>query len=325
MSTQLDRRPPGGAFAPNAVCRRSIPAFCGSIAALVVLPAAARAGSTQQGATLPPVAEVRAVFAARGPTVDGRLDDPAWSAAPVFDRFILNEPTEGGAGSERTELRLVFDDDMLYVAFRNFDSQPRRIVRSLARRDTEPASDYVVVFLSPSNDRRTARRFYLNAGGVQADSLHYDDLQASQTWDAVWRGAVADFDGGWTAELAIPLYLVGSPDVARPRWHFLARRYIARTHEKVSSVLIPRADNGFVSRFGEVSGVDAIAPRRAIELLPYVAMRALARPESPDPARARPREALGAADLGVDAAVMLGRGLTLNATLNPGLRAGRGG
>jgi hypothetical protein len=259
--------------------------------------------------------EVRAVFSSAAPTIDGQLDEPMWSGAPVFDRFVLNEPTEGGPGSEKTELRVVFDDDTLYFGFRNFDSQPDRINRSLGRRDTEPASDYVVVFLSPSNDRRTAHRFYLNAGGVQADSLQYDDLHMTQTWDAVWRGAAARFDGGWTAELAIPLYLVGRLDGAQASWQFLARRYIARTHEKVSSVLIPRADNGFVSRFGPMTGVAAIAPRRAIELLPYVAFRGLARPESA--ASPGSREVLGAGDVGIDAGVILGGGLTLNGTLNP--------
>src|SRR5262249_4416434 len=94
---------------------------------------------------------VHAARAAHPPTIDGRLDDPAWAAAPVFAGFILNQPTEGGAGSERTELRVLYDDAYLYIGFDCKDSQPATISRSLARRDNEPASDYVAVFIDAGN------------------------------------------------------------------------------------------------------------------------------------------------------------------------------
>src|SRR5262249_62346657 len=106
---------------------------------------------------------IHAARTQRPPAIDGRLDDPAWADAPPFTAFELNQPTEGGPGSERTELRVLFDDDRLYVAFRCSDSQPATIVGSLARRDSEPASDYVAVFIDAADDRRTARRFSLHA------------------------------------------------------------------------------------------------------------------------------------------------------------------
>ena len=258
------------------------------------------------------VGTVHAGRAAKPPSIDGKVDPDEWSAAPLFDAFERTEPTVGGPGSERTELRVMHDGRHLFISFRCFDSRPAEINRSLARRDTEPASDFVVVLISPANDRRSGRRFYLNAGGVHADTLIYDDVQTSQSWDAVWRGEVARFEGGWSAEMAIPLYLVGSFDAARPSWGFLARRYIARTHERVGSTLIPRSASGLVSRFGTLSGVEDIGPHRALELLPYFAARAVARPDG-DPSRT----VISAADLGIDLAYQLGRGLTLNATLNP--------
>src|SRR5262249_36510671 len=156
-------------------------------------------------------------------------------------------------------------------------------------------------------DRRTARRFYLNAGGVQADSLQYDDTQSSQSWDAVWQGATAGAPDGWTAEMAIPLHVLGNFDARSDRWTFLARRYIARTHEKVGSTLIPRAANGFVSYMGPLVGVVDLGPRPALELLPYVAARGLRVGD----------DLSGSADVGVDAAFFPGHGLLINATVNP--------
>ena len=185
------------------------------------------AGTPQRGAPA-----VHAARAERAPTIDGRLDDPAWIAAPVFAAFVLNQPTEGGAGSERTELRVLFDDEYLYVGFHCSDTQPATISRGRAPRDTEPATDYVAIFVDAGNDGRTARRFYLNAASVQADTLIYDDIQWMQSWDAVWDGAATVTADGWSAEYAIPLHVVGV-DARQPRWGFLARRYVARTHELV--------------------------------------------------------------------------------------------
>jgi hypothetical protein len=285
------------------------------------LPCVLAAGQTIPEADRPPAAPaaeatggtVHAVRAATPPVIDGRVEEDEWSAAPKFEAFILNEPTEGGPGSEPTEVRVEYDDHYLFVAFRCFDSRPAEISATLGRRDSEPASDFVLLLLSPSGDRRTATRFFLNAGGVQADSLIYNDKQNTWSWDAVWRGEVARFEGGWSAEMAIPLYAVGGFDAARPTWGFLARRYIARTHERVSSTLVPRSAPGYVSLFGTLTGVEEIAPRRALEVTPYVAARAAAQPGASDPSRSLS----SAADLGIDLAYHLGRGLDLNATLNP--------
>ena len=260
---------------------------------------------------------VHAVRTSTPPAIDGRIDDRSWEAAPIFDAFIENEPTEGGPGSERTELRVLFDDDKVYLAFHCFDSQPATINRSLARRDSEPASDHIAVSVDPSNSRRNARRFFLNAAGVQADTLFYDDTQASQSWDAVWEGAATVTSDGWTAELAIPLHVLGDPGEAGAPWGFLARRTIVRTHEVVSTVLVPRAANGYVSYFGALDGVERLGPQHAVEIVPYVAMRSLFRPRSSDPTLPSPRVGFGSADVGADLALYPGRGLVLNATLNP--------
>ena len=258
---------------------------------------------------------IHAVHVDKPPTIDGHLDDTAWLAAPVFDGFILNQPTEGGPGSERTELRVIFDDDVVYVAFHCYDSQPATIDRQLARRDTEPTTDAVMVYLDPARNGRTAWRFFLSAGGIQADTLIYDDIQLAQAWNAVWDGATTMTEDGWTAELAIPLHVLGGIEKGRPEWGFLARRQIARTHEVVSSTLVPRAANGLVSYFGPLEGVAGLEPRRELAIIPYIAARALFRPN--DPMRPSSREALGAGDIGGDLNYAPGYGLLINATLNP--------
>src|SRR5262249_60434207 len=98
------------------------------------------------------------------PTIAGRLDDPAWAEARVFGAFLNNQPVEGEHPSERSELRVLFDDEKLYIGMKNYDSQPGSIAATLGRRDTEPqTSDYVSLYVA--SDGRTAHRFFVNAGG----------------------------------------------------------------------------------------------------------------------------------------------------------------
>lgn len=107
---------------------------------------------------------------AEGPvTMDGRLDEDTWARAPVFDGFVQRFPDAGKAPSERTELRVLYDDRNVYIAVTNHDSEPALINRSLGRRDSDLYSDRVKVLLDTTHDHRTAYVFTVNAGGVQRE------------------------------------------------------------------------------------------------------------------------------------------------------------
>src|SRR6476619_1948802 len=133
------------------------------------------------------------------PVIDGRLDDPVWGTAPVASDFTQNYPETGVAATRRTEARVIFAGDAIYVGMRAFDS-PDSIVAPLMRRDGLLNSDWVDVLIDSFNDRRTAFHFAVNPAGVKVDMYHYDDNQADMSWDAIWDVAVARDSLGWTAE-----------------------------------------------------------------------------------------------------------------------------
>src|SRR5690606_27900829 len=87
--------------------------------------------------------------------VDGRLDEPGWQSAPVLPQLSQREPTEGAPSTQRTDVRILYDDDALYVGARMFDSSPDSIVARLGRRDTQLESDYFAFFIDPYLDRRS--------------------------------------------------------------------------------------------------------------------------------------------------------------------------
>ena len=97
-------------------------------------------------------------------------------------------PTAGKAPSERTEVRVLFDEEHVYFGITCYDSQPELISRRLGRRDSDLFADAVQVMLDPTHDHRTAYLFYLSAGGVQGDGLFYDDRFYTSDWDGVWDG-----------------------------------------------------------------------------------------------------------------------------------------
>src|SRR5919106_629879 len=125
--------------------------------------------------------------------------------------------------TERTELRVLYDDRFLYVGVQAFDRHPELIVRSLGRRDNPPASDLVTVVVDCTRSRRTGYAFTVNSAGVLQDGVYFDDDKFSADWDGVWQADASIGADGWSAELAIPLRLLGSTQSAERRWGFHVR------------------------------------------------------------------------------------------------------
>ncbi|HEX8112767.1 MAG TPA: DUF5916 domain-containing protein, partial [Kofleriaceae bacterium] len=249
--------------------------------------------------------------------VDGKLDEPAWQAAPVFDAFVQSYPKAGASPSERTELRILYDTDHLYVGVIAHDSHPELIDRRLGRRDSSFLTDNVQLIIDSTHDHRTAHSFTLSAGGVQSDGLFYDDRNFTSEWDAVWAGEAGALPDGWVAEFAIPLSALRFPEAPVQTWGFSVRRQIARLNEQIESVDNPRASNVTVSRLGHLTGMKDLRPHIAVELLPYVATRGVLRPQFSDPARPHPRLFEPSLDVGLDVKTAVTSSLVLNATLNP--------
>jgi hypothetical protein len=248
-------------------------------------------------------------------TLDGRLDEPAWERAEPFDGFVQLVPHDGAPPGHSTVVRVLHDDRFLYVGVLCRDPEPGRIVHTLGRRDAIPYSDYVAVHVDSMRDRRTGYVFAINAGGVQEDVLYYDDENGTGEWDAVWGGAAAIVEEGWSAELQIPFSALRFSNAPEQVWGFGVVRLHARTHEESASMMKRRGDRGLISRLGILSGIEDLEPTRHLEILPYAALRLVYGPEVAGVPEPRVLDPIG--DLGVDVKASLGRSLALQATVNP--------
>lgn len=287
-----------------------VPARASEVETYVQAPTGPRAGASLAS----PIAAALTTAPIR---VDGKLDEASWQRAALFDAFVQSYPHAGGSPSERTELRVLYDANYVYVGVVARDSQPARIDRRLGRRDSSFTTDAVQLIIDSTHDHRTACSFALSAGGVQRDGLFYDDRNFTSDWDAVWEGEAGSVLDGWVAELAIPLSVMRFPEAPVQTWGFSVRRQIARLNEEVESVDNPRTSNATVSRLGHLTGMVNLRPRISVELAPYVAMRGVLRPQFSDPARPEPRMFDPILDVGLDLKASLTSSLTFNATVNP--------
>jgi hypothetical protein len=251
--------------------------------------------------------------------LDGRFDEGAWAGAQVATDFVQRGPDVGQVSSERTEVRVLYDDGAIYVAARMFDSQPERIQAPLARRDAAVQnSEWFNVVLDSYHDRRSGFRFGVNPAGLRRDVYHFNDEGEDASWDAVWEVATTVDSLGWTAEYRIPLsQLRFNPpaDGGEQTWGVQFFRYVSRRDEWSHWAPWLPTYAGVVSRFGELRGLRGLGAPRRLELMPYSSARLDRQPDRPGDPFYSTNE--GTASVGVDVKMGVTSGLTLTGTVNP--------
>ncbi|MEQ1731066.1 MAG: DUF5916 domain-containing protein, partial [Vicinamibacterales bacterium] len=270
---------------------------CLSLLAVVVAPVPARAQAQTRGRRArviadnpsPPVAPdvirreggratVRAVRLSEPLRVDGRLDEEVYRTVPAITDFIQNVPTEGAISTERTEAWILYDADTVYIVGRCWDSAPpEKWVANELRRDTNQLrqNDHFGALLDTFHDRRNGFFFYVNPLGARADTAVTDEGNNNSDWNPVWAARTSRFEGGWTAELAIPFkslrYVSGVDQI----WGLQLRRSIRRKNEWTHLTALPAADGGpsaltRVSSAANLVGLDLPAAGKNIEVKPYI-------------------------------------------------------
>jgi uncharacterized protein DUF5916/cellulose/xylan binding protein with CBM9 domain len=273
------------------------------------------AAQAPAGRTEPPLPTSHAVRLSGSIRLDGKIDEPAWRDAPVTDQFTQIDPDEGKPATQRTEVRVLYDDEALYVAYRLHDTEPHRIIARLGRRDGSLGdSDWVGLMIDSYHDHRTAFGFDVNPAGVKRDEIKTitDD---DNSWDAVWDVATSVDSGGWSAEYRIPFSQLRFGRDSVQTWGIQFERIVGRAKEYSVSTYIPKRESGGVPRYGHLTGLRGlVAGKRRLELLPYTVSRAEYVNPGANPYRTK-HELYGSA--GIDLRYLVASNLTLNATLNP--------
>ena len=248
--------------------------------------------------------------------IDGHLDDPAWQPAPVITDFVQGVPVEGAEPSEPTEVRVVFDDDAIYVAARMYERDPRVIRARLTRRDERGSFDSFKLSLDPNRDGLTGYEFEVSAAGAETDRYLFGDTQEDTNWDAIWDSGVQIDDRGWTVEMRIPLSQIRYEARPDPQtWGINFERRRLETNETSYFALQSRTARGRVSQFGTIDGLHLPRSSRRVEVRPFAVSQYHTAPSQAgnplfDGTEMEPRG-------GLDLSMGIGSAFSLDATVYP--------
>jgi len=257
---------------------------------------------------------VQALRAEEPIDIDGLLNEKVWKTEPT-NGFTQNDPQDGAPSSEKTNVWVAYDDKALYIGAFCHDSDPKKIIGLLGRRDSQIDSDWFMFAVDPYYDKRTGYLFGVNPAGSITDEALSNDVNDDSSWDGVWESKAVINGQGWTVEMKIPFNQIRFPKQDEYVWGVNFIRIIKRKNEKASFAWVPKNESAFVSRFARLEGIHAISPGRHVEFLPYTVGQGQFRPAEQGNRFERGHKYLG--NMGFDLKLGLKSNLTLDATVNP--------
>ena len=203
--------------------------------------------------------------------IDGDLSEVNWQQAPFATDMVVNQPTPGATPSQRSEIKVLYDDNAIYVGAMLYDSQPDSILREVRQRDNIGNSDWFGIFLDPYQDGINGVSFIVSAAGTQFDAK-YSVFGEDENWDAVWKSAIQYTAEGWVIELRIPYSAIRFPNIAEQVWGLNFGRMIRRDLEKSFWSAVDPNVNGFLNQFGQLSNIQNIKSPVRLSATPFVAV-----------------------------------------------------
>ena len=247
--------------------------------------------------------------------LDGEFNETVWERAPAVTDFRQRDPKDDGDPTFKTEVRVAYDATSMYVAVTAHDPEPDKLVALRTRRDSYSPSDWITVMIDSFHDRRTAFEFTVNPAGVKRDAYWFNDNNSDDGWDAVWDVAVSRGADGWRAEFRIPFSQLRFRHSEDATFGFGVVRQIGRLNETDTWPLISKSANGYVSSFGDLTGLQLSPSQKRLELVPYTVGQLNTQPDADGNPLVSSHDP--DASIGLDLKYAVRPSMTLTATVNP--------
>ena len=205
--------------------------------------------------------------------LDGSLNEAEWSQATPISDFTQRELEEGAQPTEPTEVRILFDDDNLYIGVTCFDSEPGRIIsREQGWDNSLAADDYFTFVLDTYHDYRMAYYFSVNPNGARFDATLLGSSGAmNREWDGIWDVRSRITDQGWSFEAVIPFKSLRFPAAVEQTWGVNFRRIIRRKNEEVLWRAWARNDGvDKLNKYGTISFTGRMESGHQLDVKPYL-------------------------------------------------------
>ena len=276
--------------------------------ALVAVPSGALA---QTDANVHEQVRVRAVRVEEPPPVDGDLSHPAWARADAIEQLVQQVPDNGEPSTERTVIRVLYDETAIYVGVYCYEEDPsRRTANILSYREDRihTQDDTIRIAFDTFHDHRRAYVFATNPRGTKQDA-YTDNQSFNFDWNEVWDVATRSHDDGWSAVFRIPFRILRFPAGAGEQvWGFDAMRVMQAKNESAFwSLHPPLQQMSAVELYGHLDGIVPTRQGGSLQFIPYVSADASRRVGNP---------ADFAPEFGGDMKAALGANATLDVTYN---------
>jgi hypothetical protein len=211
-------------------------------------------------------------------TIDGKLDEAAWSSAAILNGFSLYQPADGRAAPDSTEVRVWFSSDAMYFGIKAY-AEPKTVAATLADRDRIASDDNVEIHLDTFHERNRAFVFIVNPLGIQPDGTKSEgggfipgsnvgpgqnDLSADFIWES--RGRLTEW--GYEVEVKIPFSSLRFPMLPTQSWGVQVDRHVQRSGYEETWTPVRRASASFISQSGTLDGLTGLRHGQVVELNP---------------------------------------------------------
>ena len=209
------------------------------------------------------------------PRIDGVLDEDFWQDIVPSTGFLQRNPVDGAPPSERTEVRVAYDDNNIYFGLTMYDREPELIRRSILDREGRiDQDDRVIIALDTFNDKRNGYIFELNSFGTQGDAWFNDEsLERSDwNWEGVYQSAARVEAWGWVLEVAIPTTTIRFTEAEEIEMGVAFYRSIRRKNEEVYLPHISQEYRQHIhqaSQYATLTGLRGLRRGNDLEVKPW--------------------------------------------------------
>lgn len=204
-------------------------------------------------------------------TIDGKFEEQSWKNASIASNFLMISPDNGKpiAIEKNTEVKVLYDNDAIYIAATLYDNEPSKIRKELTVRDNFATADHFGVFINGYNDGQQEFRFFVSAAGVQQDLLYTESFGEDTSFNAIWDSKVVLTDFGWTVEMKIPYAALRFSSEKKQTWGLNFYREIQRDRQQYSWNLIDNKIGSESNQAGILEGIENIKTPTRLFLIPY--------------------------------------------------------
>lgn len=203
--------------------------------------------------------------------IDGKFDEASWKTASVASNFLMISPDNGkqAAIEKDTEVRILYDNDAIYVAAIMHDNEPTKIRKELTVRDNFATAEHFGIFLNGFNDGQQEFRFFVSSAGVQQDLLYTESFGEDLSFNAIWDSKAIITNDGWVVEMKIPYAALRFSSENKQTWGLNFYRELQRDRQQYTWNLIDNKIGSESNQAGILEGIENIKTPTRLFLIPY--------------------------------------------------------